>query len=597
MSDNTNEYQVLLDVVRQNYASVVWTHKIQIKQADIYATRYRRLENFNVILAAATSCGAVSIFANQDSFILKITTVVLSFFTTAVTTYLKSFDLKAMEKQNKDAAEHFLVLRNELLHLIGEIHMQEKSVNELDEKFHEIEETLNALYLSAPSTTDDAVVAASIALGTKVGGFDVLCSNIELDNIDEMEKSAKSIAKKLNSVYYASEDDDTSHLYIVGSVGRKTAIKGSSDLDILFDLPSDTYKKFDTYESNGQSALLQEVKKFLQEHYPKTDISGDGQVVVIEFSRYTVELVPGFKQADGRFKYPDTNNGGSWKYTDPLPEQDACQECDNNSNGIYFDFCHILRKWKNEQGFKFGGLLIDTLVHDHFEDNEFYKDSSIDDYFDILKNLFSYLSEQDKERTYWYALGSNQQVLNSGNGAFVDEASDVLEKIDVAEQEDNVSATLQEILGTEYPVEQRVLEKAAFATRSFEHTEQFIQNLFPVDIRYSLSIDCEVKQNGFREKMLSTILRDRQILRHNKQLKFFISETDCPEPYDIYWKVRNVGPVAESKNCIRGQIEKTNLHTHREHTDFQGSHYVECYLVKNNICVARAHISVPIGVA
>ena len=99
------------------------------------------------------------------------------------------------------------------------------------------------------------------------------------------------------------------------------------------------------------------------------------------------------------------------------------------------------------------------------------------------------------------------------------------------------------------------------------------------------------------EKMLSAILRDRQILRHNKQLKFFISETDCPEPYDIYWKVRNVGPVAESKNCIRGQIEKTNLHTHREHTDFQGSHYVECYLVKNNICVARAHISVPIGVA
>ena len=135
-----------------------------------------------------------------------------------------------------------------------------------------------------------------MALATKVGGFDVLCSNIELDNFDEMEKSSKSIAKKLNSVYYDLDNDDTSHLYIVGSVGRKTAIKGSSDLDILFDLPSDTYKKFDAYESNGQSALLQEVKKFLQERYPKTDISGDGQVVVIEFSRYTVELVPGFKQ-------------------------------------------------------------------------------------------------------------------------------------------------------------------------------------------------------------------------------------------------------------------------------------------------------------
>lgn len=29
-----NEYQVLLVVVRQNYASVVWTHEIQDKQAD-----------------------------------------------------------------------------------------------------------------------------------------------------------------------------------------------------------------------------------------------------------------------------------------------------------------------------------------------------------------------------------------------------------------------------------------------------------------------------------------------------------------------------------------------------------------------------------
>lgn len=436
-----------------------------------------------------------------------------------------------------------------------------------------------------------------MAIATKVGGFDVFCSNIALDNFDEMEKSAKSIAKKLNSVYYELDDDDTSHLYIVGSVGRKTAIKGSSDLDILFDLPSDTYRKFDAYESNGQSALLQEVKKSLQERYPKTDISGDGQVVVIEFSRYTVELVPGFKQADGRFKYPDTNDGGNWKYTNPLPEQAACQECNDNSNGMYFDFCHIIRKWKNEQGFKFGGLLIDTLVHDHFEENEFYKNSSIDDYFDILKNLLSYFCEQDKERTYWYALGSNQQVLNSGNGAFVDKANDALEKLNAAEQKDNVSAALQELLGNEYPVEQKVLETAAFATPPFENTEQFIQNLFPVDIRYSLSLDCEVKQNGFRERLLSAILRDRQLLRRNKQLEFFIDQTDCPQPYDIYWKVRNVGPVAETKNCIRGQIKKTNSRTHREHTDFQGGHYVECYLIKNNVCVARAHIKVPIGVA
>lgn len=436
-----------------------------------------------------------------------------------------------------------------------------------------------------------------MAMATKVEGFDVLCSNLELDNFTEMEKSAKTIAKKLNSVYYGEDSDDTSHLYIVGSVGRKTAIKGSSDLDILFDLPSDTYKKFDAYESNGQSSLLQEVKGYLKERYPRTDISGDGQVVVIEFNHYTVELVPGFKQLDDRFKYPDTHDGGSWKYTDPLPEQSACKECDDNSNGNYFNFCHIIRKWKNEQGFKFGGLLMDTLVYDHFKEKDFYSNSTFDDYFDILKNLLSFLGKQDKARTYWYAIGSNQKVMNSDKGAFVDQANDAMEIIDAVERDDDVPSVLRKILGKEYPAEQYVLKEAAFAADSFTNTEQFIQDLFPVDIRYSLSLDCEVRQNGFREKLLSAILRDRQILRHNKQLEFFIDKTDCPKPYDIYWKVRNVGSEAERRNCIRGQIKKTNLQTQREHTDFRGSHFVECYLVKNNVCVARAHIDVPIGVA
>ena len=49
--------QVLLDEVRQNFASVVWTHKIQEKQADIYASRYKMFETCNNIFAGFTSCG------------------------------------------------------------------------------------------------------------------------------------------------------------------------------------------------------------------------------------------------------------------------------------------------------------------------------------------------------------------------------------------------------------------------------------------------------------------------------------------------------------------------------------------------------------
>ena len=121
--------------------------------------------------------------------------------------------------------------------------------------------------------------------------FEMFIGNLEPTNIGEMETTVGEIAKKLNKNYYDLEGDKTSHMYIVGSIGRETAIKGVSDLDILFDLPDEVFKKFDAYKEKKQSSLLQEVKNVLKERYPNTDISGDGQVVVIKFSKYTVELV------------------------------------------------------------------------------------------------------------------------------------------------------------------------------------------------------------------------------------------------------------------------------------------------------------------
>lgn len=100
--------------------------------------------------------------------------------------------------------------------------------------------------------------------------FETFCSNIQLDNRSDMETSAGEIAKKLNEHYYDLDKDTSTHLYIVGSVGRQTAIKDSSDLDIIFDLPTSVYNRFNAYETNGQSALLQEVKQVMKERYPST---------------------------------------------------------------------------------------------------------------------------------------------------------------------------------------------------------------------------------------------------------------------------------------------------------------------------------------
>lgn len=436
-----------------------------------------------------------------------------------------------------------------------------------------------------------------------IDDFGTFCGNIQLDNLDDMKKTTGEIAKKLNKNYYYLTDEKEEHMYIVGSVGRNTAISGNSDLDILFDLPESVYKKYDDYEGNGQSALLQDVKKVLKEKYPKTDIRGDGQVVVIAFNKYTVELVPGFKQSDDRFKYPDTHDGGKWKYTDPLSEQGACAECESESEEKYYDFCHILRSWKNHVGFKMGGLLIDTLVYDFFEENDYFIGDSEKNYLEILIALFEYLKNQDKDRSYWYAMGNNQRVYNSDNGKFVTKAKKAYNKTkNLTVESVDGNDVLRQLLGSSFPKSEGKTEKSAQSTHKNKFydrgasTEQFIDEMFNVDIRHALEIDCNVTQDGWRPFLLRKHLFESKIpLRRNKKLDFYIVDTDCPRPYEVYWKVRNVGTEAIKRNMVRGEICKESGSHHMENTQFAGEHYVECFLVKNSVCVARDRIEVPIG--
>ena len=47
---------------------------------------------------------------------------------------------------------------------------------------------------------------------------------------------------------------------------------------------------------------------------------------------------------------------------------------------------------------------------------------------------------------------------------------------------------------------------------------------------------------------------------------------------------------------LRGQIVKDNgTEIRNEDTNFEGAHFVECYIIKDGICVARDRIDVPIA--
>ncbi|MDN8617143.1 SMODS domain-containing nucleotidyltransferase [Variovorax ginsengisoli] len=422
-------------------------------------------------------------------------------------------------------------------------------------------------------------------------------SNISVSNAGDISTSYASITTRLNKDFWDLESD-SSHRRQVGSYGRGTAIHGISDLDMVFELPWETYERYRRYENNGPSQLLQAVRQSLRKRYSSTDIKGDGQVVVITFKNYVVEVLPAFRdvEADG-YRFPDSNNGGSWKICKPVKEMEAVDARSVKTNRNYKHVCKMLRAWKNAHGVNMGGLLLDTLVYNFFSQTSTYDGATYASYDELMVSVFSYLGGLEHQ-DYWAAPGSGQRVYASGK--FQSKAKKASVKCVEAKEADRESrkATLyREVFGRSFPATSETVVKAALesADRTRYTTEEFIEDKFPVDIRYDLDIDSEVMGSGIAADRLRRLAAVFPWLPVGRKLEFFVERCTVPKPYDLYWKVRNVGPEADRRG-IRGQIYPDGgRERQQERTDFHGDHYVEAYVVKDDVCVARDVIDVRIN--
>ena len=228
---------------------------------------------------------------------------------------------------------------------------------------------------------------------TLAEGFKIFCKNltVEQQTRSTISDRYERITQRLNKDFWLIDSKTKNSLY-VGSYGRGTAIRGFSDLDIIFILPYNLYTQYNQYRYNAQSALLQTIKKSIQTTYSTTDIGGDGQVIVIQFhDGIKFEIVLAFNNTDDSFTYPDSNNGGRWKITNPRPEIKTIKDNDRLTNNNLINLCRMTRAWRNKWNIPMGGLLIDTLAN-NFLINWQYKNESYLYYGCMSIDFFQYLS-------------------------------------------------------------------------------------------------------------------------------------------------------------------------------------------------------------
>lgn len=122
---------------------------------------------------------------------------------------------------------------------------------------------------------------------------------------------------------------------------------------------------------------------------------------------------------------------------------------------------------------------------------------------------------------------------------------------------------------------------------------------WPLVRKYKVTITARVVearkhvQYRVRGVMPHSLSSGGSTLRKGFGLKYY-AVTDAPPPYEVRWQIVNTGEEARAKDGLRGQsFELSNridgkIYIKEETTLYKGTHWIEAFVIKNGLCVARS---------
>ena len=387
---------------------------------------------------------------------------------------------------------------------------------------------------------------------------------------EDAKKKYSGVCKKLHDRYYPKTKYNGSTKLLIGSYGKHTNIRPPRDVDVLFIMPNGKFHQYDDNKANGQSQLLQDIKKILSEKYSTTDkIKAWGKVVLVQFANGThnIELLPAWEKADGKFIIPNTENGGYWETWDPRTEIKKIDDSDKKTNGKTRALIRMIKKWSENCSVKLKSFQIEEKVVSFFTSNDSDKEYPI-----IVRDFFEYfynLADQTAKSHLKTAYNRACKACDLDNGGKIKKASEEWKKV----------------FGDNFP-------SVESSSRSYQENKPVLADYshceplrWPFRRIYKVRIDAYI-YTGNKTRRLGGINSDGRLLSPGFWLKF-IARTNARGNFNYYWQVVNTGEAARDNNDLRGNIFKGGQ-LQWEYTKYPGKHWIECFIVVDNICVGRS---------
>lgn len=406
--------------------------------------------------------------------------------------------------------------------------------------------------------------------------------------------------------------------YLYGSYRRNTAIGAIKDVDIVLLTNLDH-----RLQENSPQSVLRRLKDGLTEFYgdPKDtayqrrSIRVDNPMRSISNCDLTLDVIPAVLYVEGRDEIliPDRELK-EWIFSNPKGHIEHTKFLNSNEHG-QGKFVPVVKMfkwwWKNwceenmpdEERPNPKGFWLECLAGECFQPGIATWSENFQVLLQTILNRYGHIVEPpplndpglpgEKIKTsmtsnefcrFLQAVSDSQKIMSEA----------------ISDNDDFDSSILyKEVFGDRFPI----LDSGKMDYTCPQRT-QLGDSSHRRNLNYPIRLDSKHKHVTLYasyykdDKFISELKSDGPTLQPNLTLKFRAS-TKVQWPYEVKWQVVNTGEHAKREGQLRGDFfdsrEKTNHQSISilediESTSFTGKHWIQCFIIKNGVCVAESDI-------
>ena len=424
------------------------------------------------------------------------------------------------------------------------------------------------------------------------------------DNISPTETDRKFVS----DIYDSFKTILNQSCIQIGSYPRFTAIRPLHDLDILYILGNWNE------QNHSPQELLEELLLKIENEYSnpanyKIEILLQTHSVTVVFRNddeeiFSVDIVPAYIFSQNEFKQdtykvPEVirekhgknriefykkltqeHKEMDWVKTDPRGYIEMAKKI-NQTNDDFRKTVKFIKAWKNScenkyENFKFKSFHIEQVIVRYFQektDLEIF--DSIFKFFVEIPNIIELPKIKDRINNDKYIDEYLRELTDEQRKKIIQAKDCFLIKLEKFLEGDDIKDLLN----------------VCFYKRCSDE-EQFLFdfNIPTLSEPNRLKIDGFIlKKDGFRDGWLSMV---NQNIAKDRKIKFSIKK-DINKNYTM-WKVQNdkLSDEILSASVVRGEITKNQTLNNYERTLYKSNSYVECYAIKDDICIDKSKINV-----